>query len=50
MNNSAGYHISNATTQYRRCIFLIYIDWLAKSLNFKSIENLWRIIKIQVSI
>ena len=49
MDNSATYHTFKTTTRYCYYVRLICINWPAQSLNLNPIENLYRIIKIQVS-
>ena len=49
IDNDVSYHTSKMTIAYRRHVGLICMDWLPQSSNVNSIENLWRIIKIQVS-
>ena len=50
MDDGACYYTSKMTILYCRCVGLICIDWPTQSLNLNSIENLWRIINIQISI
>lgn len=49
INNSAYYHIFKMTTAYYRHIGLIYMGWLVQFLDLNPIEDLWQIIKIQIS-
>ncbi len=42
--------MSKTNYEYCRYVRLIGIGWLALFLNFHVIENLWRIIKVQICV
>ncbi len=46
---SACYHMSKNTDEYCRRVRLIGINWPAKSSDLNPIENLWQIVKVNVS-
>ncbi len=49
IDHGAGYHTSKTTSEYHRHVRPIRMDRPAQFSNLNSIENLWRIIKVQVN-